>query len=326
VTYYGGEPLLNPAVIEATLPRIRAIEARGLTRPVEAVMITNGYLFNDSVADLMKRHGLAVCVSMDGDAVHHDAARVTHAGKGTHARILDNIRRYQDKGIRMGLSCTIGRHNVAALDEVARYLVGATGIREIEFQMPYQVPDAGNPMYVSMQEATDHMLRATDVMIDELGVDEFTTYRRLQSFIEGHWRHRDCGASGGQIVVSPNGQLGPCHSLVGSGRCFGGDVRDPGYDFFADPNFAEWSARIPVNMSQCHGCPFIALCGGGCPYNALIAHGTIWDKDPQVCPYLAKLVPWILERLWRGRSEARPAASEATTTPRSSTPSMELPT
>jgi uncharacterized protein len=151
-----------------------------------------------------------------------------------------------------------------------------------------------------MSEAADHMLHAAQVMMDELGVSEFTTLRRLESFINGHWRHRDCGAAGGQIVVSPTGKLGPCHSLVGSGTCFQGDVNDPDYDFFADPVFADWSGRIPVNMPQCEGCPFIALCGGGCPYNALTAHGTIWDKDPQVCPYLEKLVPWILERLWHG--------------------------
>ena len=34
------------------------------------------------------------------------------------------------------------------------------------------------------------------------------------------------------------------------------------------------------------------------PVVILTAHGTIWEKDPQVCPYLAKLVPWILDRLW----------------------------
>ncbi len=301
VTYYGGEPTMNPAVIKHTLPMIRNIRARGLTRPVEAVMITNGLVFREDLADLFAAYGAAVCVSIDGPAAQHDAARVTHQGCGTHHKVLESIRRYRAKGLRMGLSCTIGRHNVEHLAGVARYFVEQTGIRDIEFQMPYQVPDEGNDFYVPMEEATDRLLEACDLMIDELGVDEYTTLRRLESFIKGHWRHRDCGAAGGQIVVSPKGQLGPCHSLVGSGRFFSGDVRDPKYDLFADPLFDEWSSRIPVNMPECEGCPFIALCGGGCPYNALTRHGTIWAKDPQVCPYLKKLVPWILERLWFGR-------------------------
>jgi uncharacterized protein len=302
VTYYGGEPLLNQEVIKETLPRIRNIQARGLQRPVEAVMITNGTLYSEEIADLFRQYGSAVCVSIDGLAEQHDAARVNHAGRPTHAIVLENLKRYQDKGLRIGLSCTIGKHNVTALSDVSRFFVRELGIREIEFQMPYQVPDQGNAFYVSMSEATDHMLRACDVMMDELGVHEFTTFRRLESFVTGHWRHRDCGAAGGQIVISPAGKIGPCHSLVGSGKCFSGDVNDPAYEFFDDPVFAEWSSRIPVNMPQCAGCPFIALCGGGCPYNALTAHGTIWEKDPQVCPYLEKLVPWILERLWFGRS------------------------
>lgn len=308
VTFYGGEPLLNAQVIEATLPRIRNIQARGLKRPVEAVMITNGTIYNEKIANLFKRYGSAICISLDGTAEQHDAARITLKGGPTHSKVVETIKRYQDKGIRLGISCTIGRHNYTVLAEMARFFVHEIGVRDVEFQMPYQVPDERNAFYVSMSDATDQMLRAADLMMDELGVDEFTTLRRLQSFISGHWRHRDCGAAGGQIVVSPTGKVGPCHSLVGSGKCFAGDVNDPAYDIFEDPVLAEWSSRIPVNMPQCEGCPFIALCGGGCPYNALTAYGTIWEKDPQVCPYLEKLVPWILTRLWRGRRMAPVAA------------------
>ena len=86
-------------------------------------MITNGTLYSEEVADLFRQYGSAVCVSIDGMAKQHDAARVTHAGMPTHARVLENIKRYQDKGLRMGLSCTIGRHNVQALSEVARFFV-----------------------------------------------------------------------------------------------------------------------------------------------------------------------------------------------------------
>lgn len=311
VTYYGGEPLLNREVIKSTLPRIRTTQTRGMRRPVEAVMITNGMLYDDEIATMFKNYGTAICVSLDGTAEQHNAARVTHAGGPTHARILENIRRYQDKGVRMGLSCTIGKHNIDSLADAARFFVREVGITDIEFQMPYQVPDKGNAFYVPMEKATNQLLRATDVMLDELGVNEYTTFRRLESFIKGHWRHRDCGAAGGQIVISPKGKVGPCHSLVGSGKCFEGNVNDPNYDFFDDRVFAEWSARIPVNMPQCEGCSFIALCGGGCPYNALTAYGTIWEKDPQVCPYLQRLVPWILERLWHGRSLAPAEGSVA---------------
>jgi len=270
-------------------------------------MITNGTIYNEKIANLFKRHGSAICISLDGMASQHDAARVTHEGAPTHSKIVENIKRYQDKGIRLGISCTIGRHNYDVLAELSRFFVREIGVTDIEFQMPYQVPDAGNAFYVSMSNAADQMLRAADVMIDELGVDEYTTLRRLESFINGHWRHRDCGASGGQIVISPTGKIGPCHSLVGSGTCFNGNVNDPEYDVFEDPVLSEWSARIPVNMPQCEGCSFIALCGGGCPYNALTAYGTIWEKDPQVCPYLERLVPWILLRLWHGKRLA-PAA------------------
>jgi uncharacterized protein len=301
VTYYGGEPLLNPEVIKATIPLVQGIRARSLTRPVGAVVITNGMIYDEETANLLKEYAVPVAISLDGMAEQHDAARVTKAGTGSHATILGTMKRYQDKGLQLAISCTIGKHNVRNLADIARFVVREFGIREIEFQMPYVVPNAGNEFYIPMAEATEHMLAACDVMIDELGMCEFTTLRRLETFANVYWRHRDCGAVGGQIVVSPTGKVGPCHSLVGSGKYFNGDVNDPTYSFFDDPLFKEWTSRIPVNMPDCEGCAFIALCGGGCAYNALTSYGTIWAKDPQVCPYLEKFLPWILERLWRGR-------------------------
>ena len=64
-------------------------------------------------------------------------------------------------------------------------------------------------------------------------------------------------------------------------------------------NFTEWAGRFPMNMPECHDCPYIALCGGGCIYNSYVSNDTIWGKDPQVCRYMKGMVDWILLDLWR---------------------------
>lgn len=310
VTFYGGEPLLNREVILATLPLIRRISHPSQSKSVDVVMITNGLKFDEEVASSLRAHGGAVCVSLDGKPEHHDAARVTKGGRATHAQALTSIKKYLDSNLRVGISCTIGHHNVENLPEIARYFATEIGILDIEFQTPYLVQgQGGNPLYVSMDTVTDQLLAAYD-SLTEFGVPEFTTARRVQDFLSGRWRHRDCGAVGGQLVVSPTGQVGPCHSLVGVGTFFDGDVRSDNWHVADSDSFNEWSRRIPVNMPQCTSCSFIGLCGGGCAYNAYAAEQTIWGKDPQVCVYVSKIVDWLLQRLWKTSVEQAKTLNE----------------
>jgi uncharacterized protein len=297
VTYYGGEPTLNKAVLLATLPRIAEIRYRGQYHQVGSALITNGYQFDEDVTASLRCHRGGVCISLDGRAEQHDQARVTASGLPTHSRVIENIRRYQDAGIDVDISCTIGKHNIDVLPEIVRYFVKDVGISDIEIQIPYFVK-TGNPDFIAADRLADQLLAAYDVLL-ELGTQEFTCYRRVHDFLIGRWRHRDCGAAGGQVTVSPDGRLGPCHSMVGNEQFFVGSVHDQNFDICSSPLFMEWSRRIPVNMPACHGCSLIGLCGGGCLFNAWVANGDIWKRDPQVCPYLQKLLPWIVRRIWK---------------------------
>ena len=112
------------------------------------------------------------------------------------------------------------------------------------------------------------------------------------------FNHRDCGAVGSQVVVSPGGMIGPCPSLVHNKEFFPGDIGDKKSSPDTLPIFSEWRQRVPVNMPACRGCPGIALCGGGCPYNALVQKGSIWEKDPQQCDYITEFIDWLIRQEW----------------------------
>ena len=131
------------------------------------------------------------------------------------------------------------------------------------------------------------------------GIIEGTTYRRLRDFSLGQIHLKDCGASGSQLVVAPDGSIGPCHSLVGTRTFFEGNVQEPSCDPRHMDNFLEWARRFPLNMPMCVTCPYISLCGGGCIYNSYVSNGTIWGKDPQVCTYMKEMADWILRDLWQ---------------------------
>jgi len=300
VTFYGGEPMLNQEVIFHVVPKIKAIHYPNQTATVEIVMITNGYLYNPEITELFKKYGVGVCVSIDGKKHHHDMARITKGsgGKGTFDRVIENYKKYYATGLSMGISCALGRHNAFDIPEIAEFFAKDLKGRFVEFQTPYQVSDEGNPLWVSTSEIAERLMEAYEVL-RSYGIVEGTTYRRLRDFMRGRIHYTDCGAPGSQLTIAPDGMLGPCHSLVGSRTFYAGNVADPNCDPVELDNFQEWSGRFPLNMPICQGCPFITICGGGCPYNAYVSAGSIWAKDPQVCGYMEEMIEWILRHLWK---------------------------
>lgn len=298
VTFYGGEPMLNQEAIFHVVPKIKAIRYPRQVSPVEIVMITNGYLYNPMITDLFRKYNVGVCVSIDGKEHHHDMARITKGEDGTFDRVIRNYRKYQTAGCTMGISCTLGHHNTFDLPEIAEFFAKDLKPQFVEFQIPYHVSGKGNPMWVSTTEITKQLMEAYEVL-RSYDIVEGTTYRRLRDFVTGKIHYTDCGAPGSQLVVAPDGKIGPCHSLVGSRTYYAGNITDPDCDPVTLDNFQEWSRRFPLNMPICRNCPFITICGGGCPYNAYVSAGSIWAKDPQVCVYMKEMIEWILRYLWK---------------------------
>ena len=215
----------------------------------------------------------------------------------TFNRVIANFHKYKKAGLSMGISTALGKHNAFDLPEICEFYA-ELGAPFVEFQIPYQVANESNELWVSAKDIAHNLMQAY-VILKSHGITEGTTYRRLRDFSTGKIRVKDCGSSGSQLVVAPDGTIGPCHSLVGTRTFFEGNVNDATCDPCRMDNFLEWAKRYPLNMLECHGCPYIALCGGGCIYNSYVSNKTIWGKDPQVCGYMIGMIDWILLDLWR---------------------------
>lgn len=302
VVFYGGEPLINKSAIRTALPLLREISYPGQEHPLSIMLITNGQIYDQAMVDLLKEHKVAVSVSLDGMKKHHDLVRLDNSGNPTFDKTIDNLRRYQANGLSTGICVTIGSHNVDDLPEIAEYLGSEFGV-PVEFQVPYDFKaGGGNRYYVPMKDVAPKAMEAYRRLRDK-GLIEGLALRRIRQFDQGEFRFSDCSAIGGQLVVAPDGMVGPCHSLVEERKYFNDNVCNSGCNPTEHENFKEWLRRMPINMPECHGCAAISLCGGGCPYNALVTKGSIWKKDPQQCEYMLYFIDWLLEDKWRQQKQ-----------------------
>ncbi len=95
--FHGGEPLLVPEVIQALSKRIRQ-DAHSTGMEYEGACITNGSLLDERSARSLWSSGIsAVQVTLAGPQVRHDEMRRLRTGEPTFARILEGLRRAQER-------------------------------------------------------------------------------------------------------------------------------------------------------------------------------------------------------------------------------------
>ena len=118
--WFGGEPLYNKPVISLICRRLKEAGIDYRSR-----MTSNGYLFDDSVIaeakDLwqLKR----VQISLDGtEQTYNRCKAFIYKDVNAYRRVIGNIHKLQDAGIRVGIRLNTDMHNAANLSELAEEL------------------------------------------------------------------------------------------------------------------------------------------------------------------------------------------------------------
>jgi uncharacterized protein len=105
IIFHGGEPtLIGPQRLDQLASRAR----EGLGDYLSALSIqTNAILIDDEWIEVFKRNDIGVGVSLDGPAEVHDATRVDHSGRGSHAATAAGLARLQRTGLDPSVLCVV---------------------------------------------------------------------------------------------------------------------------------------------------------------------------------------------------------------------------
>jgi uncharacterized protein len=281
---------------------IRRLEKEAVFKePVTITLITNGSLISERTLEVLAEIKPLVSVSIDGPANLHDAARKDVAGQGTFARALAGYQQLQERGLEPGISCTISQSNLHRIDEVVAFILGElkTGGMGFNIILP-QISDKNTQDY-DYELAAKQVIRAFTIL-REHGVYEDRMMRRVKPYINKSFHLKDCRGVGGQLVLTPEGRIGPCQAFLGMDNFFPLTVDElfgkistiTSDNIYENPLFDEWRHRFPLNMKDCLDCFAIGICGGGCPYAALITYGSIWEIDQRVCYQAKQMMEWMI--------------------------------
>ena len=291
ILFYGGEPTLCEDVL---VQGFEYIKKNAPDDKLDVLLITNGTHITECIARAIKAFDIKVSISLDGPRRVNDQARVTSTGSGSFVDATAGIRALQEAGVDgIGASVTVGMHNAGGLRDHVRYLIEHFGFTSIGFNLLTDLPGKKNPVSVDVREASEAIFSAFEYL-RSIGIYEDRMVRKLRPFADQKVLLKDCGAIGDQIVLTPTGAVGPCHAFLDSKDYFIADALSRNIDIRDSATFREWARRKPVNIPSCHGCPAIAVCGGGCPYQAYLSSGSIWEMDERMCLHNKLFLEWAI--------------------------------
>jgi len=212
---FGGEPLLEPGLLDEVCTEAQEIAARTGKR-VRFTITTNGTLFTDPAIDVLQRHRFGVVVSLDGDREAHDAARRFADGASSWRAAVDGLCRARDRmGTRRTLSVVHpgNVHRMAASYDA----LTALGVDQLSFAMEY-----GAAWTDEHIEALRQGFEAiTDRTLARYRAGEPVIVRPLHGKIARQLRGdlfpgTRCRFGLGEVAVAPSGRLYPCERLIGA--------------------------------------------------------------------------------------------------------------
>lgn len=115
--WFGGEPLYNKPVISLICRRLKEAGIE-----YHSTMITNGYLFNDSVITEAKDEWRLkkVQITLDGtEQTYNRCKAYIYKNVNAYRRVIGNIHRLKDANIRVSIRLNIDMHNAENLSELA---------------------------------------------------------------------------------------------------------------------------------------------------------------------------------------------------------------
>ena len=156
LAFLGGEPLVNRSLIRrATELAVRV--ARDKRVAVGFSITTNGTLLNADDGEFFERYGFAVTISLDGVGATHDRLRPMKGGRGSYARIIENVKPLLARQRRMQVSArvTVTPENLSLRETLDHFVT--IGFSSIGFSPMLRAPSgqremAGSDLDMLLQE------------------------------------------------------------------------------------------------------------------------------------------------------------------------------
>ncbi len=287
VTFYGGEPLLSPALLQDLSRRLAEV-CRKCDVIFRFTLVTNGTLLTRRIVDELLPLGLGgVKVTLDGPREEHDRSRPFRGGAGSWGGIVANLREVCGLvPVQVGGNFTRENYPMfpRLLDDLTLEGIGPDRLALIKFD-PVTRPAANAGLLdfsggcCSTEEAWLH--EATLFLREEILKRGYRTTR---------FRATPCVVElDDEFTVNWDGSIYKCPAFIGWTDLQIGTLAGGVREYQTSHSIGSWK------RPECLACAYLPLCFGGCRYLQLVRRGSIDGVDCQRA-YLDTILGGILSQ------------------------------
>lgn len=251
LSWFGGEPLLRPDIIDRICDRLAEEKV-----PFKSVMVTNGSLITPEIIERMQRRWnlKRVQISMDGAEPDYLARKRYYRDEDQYRTVMDAIGKLSEAGIPVNVRVNVDEQNFAGIpqfmDDMRRFVKNKD--RVSMYFSPLMDVRAGENDLAMWEKVV-----ATRHLITDAGCKAYAFMEPLMKF-----RANRCMADGGSVVIAPDGSLYPCEHCPPESRF--GDV----FNGTTDESARQAFTRVDRTREMCRGCTFLPECTSfaSCPW------------------------------------------------------------
>lgn len=280
IVFYGGEPLLNKEVFQNSVSYVRM----HLPKSISLSVITNGTLIDDSMAKFLAENGVYVVLSVDGYNEQQNQYRKMKDGKNAFPFIMTGLKNMLRYNVKVGLSCTVGMHNINYLPQIGKWFHQQKGIINICFGLPHFESDGILSNNISNYFLREKLIESYE---SEYGFIE-NAYKIMRDLLCNNFKINRCPSCGGRIVVRADQTYGVCTgSLVEGDKFYFQEIEQQ------KKLACQWREQSsPVNDMFCYSCAAFRVCGGGCPFDAYSISKNFYEKEYRRCLVTTSTLEW----------------------------------
>lgn len=292
VDFFGGEPMMAFGTVKKCIERARELE-KETGKIFRFTLTTNCTLLDDESISYLISENVSFILSIDGRKETHDAMRIRRDGSESYDQVLKWAKKVAEKTDDYIVRGTYTKKNLDFYKDVESLY--RQGFRHISLEGAVGEGEWG----LSLDDM-DEIGQSYDKLLSfflkckEEG-DPFSFYHFELGLKGGMCRERrmtGCGAGYEYAALTPEGNIYPCHQLVGKEDYIMGDIFSP---FPKNKNLSEtfYEARVPYK-EKCRECWARYLCGGGCHAQAIFSNDDIKSPCEVTCALMKQRLEYAL--------------------------------